>query len=159
MWEGPTKLAGASQFEFGQCECVLCVSVCVSVLCCTVRGWPLHGVFGFLLGPPLPDRPSPYRPFAGPLQISLFFPSPAANFICFFSLLVRGIVVAIHGRIPTKVQVWAPQGSLCATPAACRELAQNDPGEAQMRVLGGPRPRTAATIERERGKNEICVRR
>ena len=68
-------------------------------------------------------------------------------------------MVAIHGRIPTKVRVWAPQGSLCATPAACRELAQNDPGEAQQCTLGGPRPRTAATIERERKERNLCQER
>ena len=38
------------------------------------------------------------------------------------------------------------------SPAACGLpfLTQNDPREAQTRTLGGPRPRTAATIPRER---------
>ena len=41
-----------------------------------------------------------------------FSPSPAANFVLFFTL------VAIQGRGPHKVRVWASLGSLRARPGA-----------------------------------------
>ena len=51
------------------------------------------------------------------------FPSPAANFIIFFSLWgsSRGVVVAIQGRGPPEVRVWAPWGHF-VTPGGLHEI-------------------------------------
>ena len=65
---------------------VLCCVLCV-VLCVVWVAWVL--VSRYQSGVPCFDRPSRDRPSPGPPKMSLFFfPSPAANFVLFFSLWV-----------------------------------------------------------------------
>ena len=120
------------------------------VLLCVVGLDPSHP-------PPDPSAgPSSARPLsAGPLKISLFFPSPAPIFVLFLSLWgsSRGMLVVFLNSGTLKC---ARLGSPCETPAASG-LAMRTP----KCIFSGPRrfkhhQNSTKGPPREGGKNENC---